>query len=61
LLHSTGRPAAIASILEGGHELAHHGWDHTPPGPALPPDVVANTRAKYVDAYERISGRKLAG
>jgi phosphoribosylaminoimidazole-succinocarboxamide synthase len=35
------------------------GWDHTPPGPELPDDVVANTRAKYVDAYERISGRAL--
>jgi phosphoribosylaminoimidazole-succinocarboxamide synthase len=35
------------------------GWDHSPPGPELPADVVANTRAKYVEAYERISGRKL--
>jgi phosphoribosylaminoimidazole-succinocarboxamide synthase len=33
------------------------GWDHSPPGPELPDDVVANTRAKYVEAYERISGR----
>jgi phosphoribosylaminoimidazole-succinocarboxamide synthase len=39
--------------------LDQSGWDHTPPGPELPDDVVANTRAKYVDAYERISGRKL--
>jgi phosphoribosylaminoimidazole-succinocarboxamide synthase len=36
------------------------GWDHTPPGPELPDDVVANTRAKYVEAYERITGRSLA-
>jgi phosphoribosylaminoimidazole-succinocarboxamide synthase len=35
------------------------GWDHTPPGPELPEDVVANTRAKYVEAYERITERKL--
>jgi phosphoribosylaminoimidazole-succinocarboxamide synthase len=35
------------------------GWDHTPPGPELPPDVVERTRAKYVEAYERISGRSL--
>jgi phosphoribosylaminoimidazole-succinocarboxamide synthase len=35
------------------------GWDHTPPGPELPDDVVANTRAKYVEAYERITGRTL--
>ena len=32
------------------------GWDHTPPGPDLPADVVTNTRAKYVEAYERITG-----
>jgi phosphoribosylaminoimidazole-succinocarboxamide synthase len=35
------------------------GWDHTPPGPELPDEVVQNTRAKYVEAYERITGRKL--
>ena len=35
------------------------GWDHTPPGPELPDDVVENTRAKYVEAYERITGQKL--
>jgi phosphoribosylaminoimidazole-succinocarboxamide synthase len=39
--------------------LDQSGWDHSPPGPELPDDVVANTRAKYVEAYERISGRKL--
>jgi phosphoribosylaminoimidazole-succinocarboxamide synthase len=35
------------------------GWDHTPPGPELPDEVVQNTRAKYVDAFERITDRKL--
>ena len=37
--------------------LDESGWDHSPPGPELPDDVVANTRAKYVEAYERIAGR----
>jgi phosphoribosylaminoimidazole-succinocarboxamide synthase len=32
------------------------GWDKTPPGPALPEDVVAGTRARYVDAFERLTG-----
>ena len=32
------------------------GWDHTPPGPELPPDVLDRTRAKYVEAYERLTG-----
>ena len=39
--------------------LDESGWDHTPPGPELPDDVVQNTRAKYVEAYERITGRTL--
>jgi phosphoribosylaminoimidazole-succinocarboxamide synthase len=34
-------------------------WDKTPPGPKLPDDVVARTSAKYLDAYERLTGRKL--
>src|SRR4051794_1531277 len=33
------------------------GWDKKPPGPELPPDVVEQTRAKYVEAYERITER----
>jgi phosphoribosylaminoimidazole-succinocarboxamide synthase len=32
------------------------GWDRTPPAPAIPDDVVARTREKYVEAYERITG-----
>lgn len=35
-------------------------WDHTPPGPQLPPEVVAGTRARYVEAYERITGRSFS-
>ena len=34
-------------------------WDKTPPGPKLPDDVVAKTSAKYLEAYERITGGKL--
>lgn len=33
------------------------GWDKSPPAPELPDDVVAATRAKYVEAYERITQR----
>jgi phosphoribosylaminoimidazole-succinocarboxamide synthase len=32
------------------------GWDKTPPGPELPGDVVAGTRARYVEAFERLTG-----
>jgi phosphoribosylaminoimidazole-succinocarboxamide synthase len=34
-------------------------WPKTPPGPVLPPEVVAKTQAKYLEAYERLTGRKL--
>jgi phosphoribosylaminoimidazole-succinocarboxamide synthase len=32
------------------------GWNKTPPGPELPPDVVTGTRARYVEAFERLTG-----
>jgi phosphoribosylaminoimidazole-succinocarboxamide synthase len=32
-------------------------WDRTAPGPEIPPDVVAATRARYLDAYTRLTGR----
>jgi phosphoribosylaminoimidazole-succinocarboxamide synthase len=32
------------------------GWDKTPPAPPIPEDVVAQTRERYVTAYERLSG-----
>src|SRR5215471_11289362 len=32
------------------------GWDKTYPGPELPDDVVAETRAKYVEAFQRLTG-----
>jgi phosphoribosylaminoimidazole-succinocarboxamide synthase len=31
------------------------GWDKSPPGPALPADVVEGTRARYVEAFERLT------
>jgi phosphoribosylaminoimidazole-succinocarboxamide synthase len=34
-------------------------WDKTPPGPQLPEEVVAKTSAKYAEAYERLTGKKL--
>jgi phosphoribosylaminoimidazole-succinocarboxamide synthase len=32
------------------------GWDKSPPAPALPDEVVEGTRARYIEAYERIAG-----
>ena len=34
-------------------------WDKTPPAPSLPKDVIAKTSAKYVEAFERLTGERL--
>ena len=61
-----------ADVYEAGHGqpsfdkqyvrdwLDASGWNHEPPPPALPDDVVGVTAAKYQEAYERISGERFA-
>jgi phosphoribosylaminoimidazole-succinocarboxamide synthase len=34
-------------------------WNKTPPAPELPADIVAKTQAKYLEAYERLTGETL--
>ncbi|HWX18324.1 MAG TPA: phosphoribosylaminoimidazolesuccinocarboxamide synthase [Candidatus Binatia bacterium] len=34
-------------------------WNKTPPAPELPPEVVAKTQAKYLEAYQRLTGKEL--
>jgi phosphoribosylaminoimidazole-succinocarboxamide synthase len=34
-------------------------WNKTPPAPSLPQDVITKTSAKYVEAFERLTGEKL--
>jgi phosphoribosylaminoimidazole-succinocarboxamide synthase len=34
-------------------------WDKQPPAPALPDDVIRKTSEKYIEAYERLTGRTL--
>jgi phosphoribosylaminoimidazole-succinocarboxamide synthase len=36
--------------------LDHSGWDHEPPAPPLPPDVVRRTQERYLEAITRLSG-----
>jgi phosphoribosylaminoimidazole-succinocarboxamide synthase len=36
------------------------GWDRNPPAPEIPDEIVAKTRDKYVEAYERITGNAFA-
>jgi phosphoribosylaminoimidazole-succinocarboxamide synthase len=40
--------------------LTASGWDKNSPPPELPPEVVEKTRAKYIEAYERITGEAFA-
>jgi phosphoribosylaminoimidazole-succinocarboxamide synthase len=39
--------------------LERIGWSKQPPAPELPPEIVAATRAKYLEAYRQLSGRTL--
>jgi phosphoribosylaminoimidazole-succinocarboxamide synthase len=57
--YEPGRPQSSFDKQYVRDWLDEAGWDHSPPAPELPDDVVVNTRAKYVEAYERISGRSL--
>ncbi|MGV8074224.1 MAG: phosphoribosylaminoimidazolesuccinocarboxamide synthase [Syntrophobacteraceae bacterium] len=40
--------------------LIQSGWKTSDPAPELPPEVVANTRSRYIEALERLTGRGLA-
>jgi len=40
--------------------LEEIGWNKQPPAPALPAEVVARTREKYLEAFRRLTGRELA-
>ena len=40
--------------------LDEAGWDHEPPVPELPDDVVASTQERYLEAYQRLTGNPLS-
>lgn len=39
--------------------LNAQGWDHEPPAPELPPDVVERTHRRYLEAFAKLTGRQL--
>lgn len=39
--------------------LIKSGWNREPPAPELPPDIVKRTRARYVEAYSRLTGKSI--
>jgi phosphoribosylaminoimidazole-succinocarboxamide synthase len=40
--------------------LNSQGWDHEPPAPVLPDDVVSKTRERYLEAHTRLTGKSLS-
>jgi phosphoribosylaminoimidazole-succinocarboxamide synthase len=55
-VYEPGRPAASFDKQFVRDWLEAQPWDKTAPGPALPDEVVAGTRDRYVQAFERITG-----
>ena len=54
--YQPGRPQASFDKQFVRDWLEAQPWDKTAPGPALPAEVVVGTRARYVEAFERITG-----
>lgn len=54
--YEAGRPQPSFDKQYVRDWAASSGWDKRPPAPAIPEEVVAGTRARYVEAYERIAG-----
>jgi phosphoribosylaminoimidazole-succinocarboxamide synthase len=58
--YEPGRPQASYDKQYVRDWLETQAWDKTAPGPELPAEVVAGTRARYVEAFERITGGSFA-
>jgi phosphoribosylaminoimidazole-succinocarboxamide synthase len=58
--YEPGRPQASFDKQFVRDWLEAQPWDKTAPGPELPDDVVDGTRARYIEAYERITGASFA-
>ena len=54
--YAPGRPQPSYDKQYVRDWLTATGWDRSEPGPELPADVVAQTRGRYVEAYERLTG-----
>jgi phosphoribosylaminoimidazole-succinocarboxamide synthase len=58
--YEPGRPQASFDKQFVRDWLEAQPWDKTAPGPELPADIVEGTRARYIEAYERITGASFA-
>ena len=53
-------PQACEWVLQGGHEIGHHGWSHVPPA-LLPPEKEAEEFDRAVATIQELTGRKPVG
>ena len=58
--YEPGRPQASFDKQFVRDWASGTGWNKTPPAPALPPEIVEQTQRRYVEAYERLTGRPLS-
>jgi phosphoribosylaminoimidazole-succinocarboxamide synthase len=58
--YAPGRPQPSFDKQYVRDYLEQIGWNKQPPGPELPPKIVAATRAKYREAYRLLTGRELS-
>ncbi len=58
--YQVGRPQASLDKQPVRDWLVTQGWNRKPPAPALPYDVVEATSKRYIQAYEKLTGRHLA-
>jgi phosphoribosylaminoimidazole-succinocarboxamide synthase len=57
--YEAGRPQKSFDKQYLREYLESSSWDKTPPAPKLPEEVIRKTELKYIEAYERITGKKL--
>jgi phosphoribosylaminoimidazole-succinocarboxamide synthase len=58
--YRAGRPQESFDKQPVRDWLTESGWNKEPPAPELPPDVIEATSKRYVQAYEKLTGRQLA-
>ncbi len=58
--YQPGQEQASFDKQYGRNYLETLSWDKTPPGPTLPDDIVLNTRSKYIEAFERLTGSRFS-
>jgi len=54
--YAPGRPQASYDKQFVRDFCESSGWEKTEPGPEVPPEIVAGTRARYLEAFERLTG-----